>query len=534
MFDVFPAKPRPQSTFKYGLPCFARWRGRRAYRSQLMFVMICSVSWSHAQEPPPAEPPVPIPLAQDETATAFMDAVEAHMEYVTEHSYDQLGPRITPMWLSTIDLRSNGLPSPLMPRSPRWNGSFLSAPGASLYWDQPTLLAAFELSKRTGCKCYSDAASNYITSFLTACATSKHTSCIDPRFYYDVKKEESVDNTATLATCTPYTPAWETAWATDKKLARQQIQAFIHSLTVATSSTDSVNHAKNTATGTPNLTIENEAALIASLCWLAQQDTVQQKSLIQQALSLAQLRIARRNRRTDLVPTEFNFPDKVNDTSSITIGAWASVLFWAADLTGEMEFETIAVETLRSWLTFGFDSQQRLYYYQVKCRTGLPVEKLAPENRSKDFPASSPHQINIFEHAGRPAHQSPLRMAEACLSLHATTGDQFSKEAAEQWVNIIKQQLPKNKLQRGYADDYGRTIHFLVRASEVLKNPGYRTLARDIAHDAMEQLYVSKMGMFRSHPGENRCDSADGPGLLLLALMYLEGNDPTLKSSLQF
>ncbi len=30
---------------------------------------------------------IPIPIAQDGAATAFMDAVEAHMDYVTEQSY---------------------------------------------------------------------------------------------------------------------------------------------------------------------------------------------------------------------------------------------------------------------------------------------------------------------------------------------------------------------------------------------------------------------------------------------------------------
>ena len=82
--------------------------------------------------------------------------------------------------------------------------------------------------------------------------------------------------------------------------------------------------------------------------------------------------------------------------------------------------------------------------------------------------------------------------------------------------------------------DYGRAIHFLVRASEVMKRPTYHTFARDLANEAMASLYVAKMGMFRSHPDENRCDSADGPGFLLLALMYLEGSDPTKQSALQF
>ncbi|MGI9466996.1 MAG: hypothetical protein ACR2OA_07745 [Rubripirellula sp.] len=496
--------------------------------------MICCGAWSHAQDLPPAEPPIPIPIAQDGASAAFMDAVEAHMDYVTEHSQDQLGPQTTPMWLSTIDLRTNGLPAPLIPSSPRWKGSLLSAPGANLYWDQPTIMAAFELSKRTGCKCYSDAASAYITSFLTACSTSKQTSCLDPRFYYDVKLEQLVDNTATLAARSPYTPAWETTWTADKQLARQQIQAFIHSRTGKSSADGSVPHVKSERMGTPKLNIESEAAVIASLCWLAQRDTPQQTLLIQQALSLAQLRIASRDPRTGLVPTECKLPNEINNTSSITIGVWANVLFRAAKTTGETEFQTIAEQALRTWLSVGFDAQQQSYYQQLDCKTGLPVEELATGDRPEDPPASSQPQISIFAYADQPAHQSPLRMAEACLSLHEATGDPTSHQATVRWVNIIKQQLPAEKMQGGYADDYGRAIHFLVRASEVMKNPKYRMLARDIANEAMEKLYVPKMGMFRSHPGENRCDSADGPGLLLLALMYIEGDDPTLKSSLQF
>ncbi len=534
MFHAHPPKPRSQPRSQPDNPSRAKRWVQMAYRSQSVFLVICCGTWSHAQDLSPTEPPIPIPIAQDGAATAFMDAVEAHMDYVTEQSHDHLGLRTTPMWLSTIDLRTNGLPDPLMPGSTRWKGIFLSAPGANLYWDQPTILAAFELSKRTGCKCYSDAAAAYITSFLAACSTSKQTSCIDPRFYYDVKLDQSVDKTETLASCSPYTPAWETTWAADKKLARQQIQAFIHLRTVTHSSNNSVPKSTGETTGPPNLTIESEAALIASLCWLAQRDTLQQTPLTQQALSLAQSRIARRDRTTGLVPTDCNLPKQSNNTSSIALGAWANVLLWAADTTGEMEFQIIAEQALHAWLTAGFDTQQQHYYQQIKCETGHPVKEQMTGNYPEDLPASSHQQISIFEHASRPVYQSPLRMAEACLSLHDSTGDQLSKQAIERWINIIKKDLPSDKMQGGYADDYGRAIHFLVRASAILKNPQYRILAQDIANEAMKKLYVSRMGMFRSHLGENRCDSADGPGLLLLALMYLEGDDPTLESSLQF
>ncbi len=542
MFHAYPPKPHSQPrpllrfglAFKPGVLGNARWWVRSTYKSQFVFLMICCGTWSHAQDQSPTEAPIPIPIAQDGTTTAFMDAVEAHMDYVTENSHDQIGPRTTPMWLSTIDLRTNNLPDPLLPSSPRWRGILLSAPGANLYWDQPTILAAFELSKRSGCKCYSDAASAYITSFLTACSTSNQTSCIDARFYYDVRVEQTVNNTDTLASCIPYTPAWETIWAVDKKIARQQIQAFIQARTAKFSINKSVQRKKNATTGAPNLTIETEAALIASLCWLAQHDTHQQNLLIQQALSLAQLRIARRNRTTGLVPTGCNLPDQAQHTTLNTLGAWTNVLFWAASTTGETEFQKIAEQALHAWLTVGFDSQQQSYHQQLECKTGNPVKEFLPGTHPEDRPASNLRQISIFTQASRPAHQSPLRMAEACLSLHESTGDPISKQAIERWFTIINQQLPKDEMQCGYADDYGRAIHFLVRGGEVLKNPKYLTLARAIANEAMEKLYVPKMGMFRSHLGENRCDSADGPGLLLLALMYMEGDDPTLESCFQF
>jgi uncharacterized protein YyaL (SSP411 family) len=76
-----------------------------------------------------------------------------------------------------------------------------------------------------------------------------------------------------------------------------------------------------------------------------------------------------------------------------------------------------------------------------------------------------------------------------------------------------------------YAEDYGRAIHFLVRASRSLERPEYRQLARRIADEAVKHLYIVEAGMFRSHPSEDRCDAVDGPGILLLALLYLDSDD---------
>jgi hypothetical protein len=467
-----------------------------------------------------------------------MGAVEAHMDYVTEHSHDQIGERTTPMWISTIDLRTNGLPTPLIPNSPRWNGTLLSAAGANLYWDQPSILAAFELSKRTGCKCYSDSASAYIRSFLNECANSNRQSSLDPRCYYDIKLEKLIDTTATISPCTPYTPAWETLWVANTAQARQQIQAYIHAQKAAVSTSDSndtpIGDTSHAGFATLEQGIESEAALIASLCWLAQKDPPQKQHLVEQALSLAKNRMKRRNHKTGLVPTNIKTSHEGCDTSSLQLGAWAYVLFQATELTGEPQFQSIAKKVLNAWISQGFNEQQQRYDNRLDCTTGQPTKNKATQITETEVTSNNPPQTSIFNHVNRPAYQSPLRMAEACLSLHEATGDQPSKLAVERWVNMIKQELPANDGRGAYAEDYGRAIHFLVRASNVMKNPTHHTLARDIANEAMEQLYVPKMGMFRSHPGENRCDSVDGPGFLLLALMYMEGSDPTQHSALQF
>ena len=43
-----------------------------------------------------------------------------------------------------------------------------------------------------------------------------------------------------------------------------------------------------------------------------------------------------------------------------------------------------------------------------------------------------------------------------------------------------------------------------------------------MAQDAISHLWVEECGMFRSHPGEDRCDAVDGIGILFLALLCLQ------------
>ncbi|MCG8652440.1 MAG: hypothetical protein MI861_21545, partial [Pirellulales bacterium] len=169
--------------------------------------------------------PIPEPIA--EASSRYAEAVESHLDYLTEHSLDELGEVATPMWLATIDLRTNGLPAKLLPARPRWRGGATSAGGANLYWDQPSILAAYELSKRTGCACYEDAADAYISSFLEHCvfAPSGLLQWGHQR-YYDVTSDQVKQVAGGFHQCRPHVPAWETLWAIDSEVTRKAMVAM--------------------------------------------------------------------------------------------------------------------------------------------------------------------------------------------------------------------------------------------------------------------------------------------------------------------
>jgi len=96
-----------------------------------------------------------------------------------------------------------------------------------------------------------------------------------------------------------------------------------------------------------------------------------------------------------------------------------------------------------------------------------------------------------------------------------------------QFARFIAISTPAGDGKGAYADQYGRCIHFLARAANVVNDPTLSDQARQLASEAVSHLYSESAGMFRSHPGEDRCDAVDGIGILFLSLLYLEtGHEP--------
>ena len=136
-----------------------------------------------------------------------------------------------------------------------------------------------------------------------------------------------------------------------------------------------------------------------------------------------------------------------------------------------------------------------------------------------DYPG---HYIDLWS-AQFPSHDYPMVFAETCVELYRRTKSPQYKEAVDRWVGVVKEHPAPTTAQDGhgaYAELFGRAIQFLTDAGQTFNNPQYTAQARKLADASISTLFA--YDMFRSHASEDRYDSVDGVGYLLLALIYLQ------------
>jgi hypothetical protein len=84
----------------------------------------------------------------------------SHLEEMALQGTDRYGPRKTPMWMASLDLRTKAYPEsdPIALAGRRVYRDIASPFGSSIYWDQPQLVASHALSRLTGRPRYGKAA----------------------------------------------------------------------------------------------------------------------------------------------------------------------------------------------------------------------------------------------------------------------------------------------------------------------------------------------------------------------------------------
>jgi len=462
----------------------------------------------------------------------YEGCVRSHFDRLLATGRADYGPHPSAMWMASLDIRTGRYPEP--DDHPAHIGKRvyrnIDAPrGCSLYWDQPLIVAAHALAGRSGGGDYGRAADAYVRDFLDRCVAANGLFLWGNHYYYDAFRDCVVGfhgneppfpcdlgtEPGDYHEIRPIPPAWETFWrvspAKTERAIRQMLDRHVFDPVAG-----GFNRHADGRRGCAFL--EAGGILVEAAAWLYARTA--DRSLLETARRIAAFSFEHRDRRTGLLENNPTV-DRWDKTASTTeVGLWAGCLVRAAQLAPPCaaEWRELADAALAAWLRYGFDPAAKCYFGRLDVRTGRPIL----EPKTTDYQPGD--HADLWEPLF-PAHDYPMAAAEAGLALWRLTGKPIYREACRRWVGAIRASLPARGGRGGYAEHYGRCIHFLLGCEPVIPEDDCRSLARELADDAVLRLFAG--GMFRSHPGEDRCDAVDGVGYLALALLWLAtGDDP--------
>jgi hypothetical protein len=442
---------------------------------------------------------------KDETGR-YRAMVASHLRRILESGTDDGGPVRTGMWLASLDTRTG---APVKDNTPRRVYRLIGAPnGSTLYWDQPLVVTAFELSRLSDDPRYARAAAAYIQAFLEHCVADDGMFQWGNHQYYDIVEDRVVRFSGGYHELRPITPAWELFWRTAPGVCERYIRTMADRHLFDRETGGFNRHDNRTR---EHAFLESGGILAESLAWLYAK--TRDPDLLGTALRIARYSYRHRGAETGLVVNE---PDKGRwdaKVSTTEVGVWAQSLLRAAEYTSCREFVEMAAGAIGAYLKYGYDAKAQRYYGQLEVATGRPVVPAAKGYWPGRY-------SDIFNSDQWPTHDYPMAFADACLTLHELTGIGAFEVGAKHWAHIVENGIPAPRDRVVYAEQYGRCIRFLVRASRRLQEPALLGTASRLAGEATERLYEN--GMFQGYPGGHLYESVDGVGFLCLALLALE------------
>ncbi len=441
----------------------------------------------------------------------------------TEGLANGYGSEAVPMWMSSLDVRTGRYPAD--DRRPAHIGKRvyrnIDAPGGcSLYWDQPSVVAAHRLARECGDDGLARAADAYVAAFLRRCVGTTGLFLWGNHYFYDARRgcvvwfaDEEDPQPVDARLCDgswhevrPLMPAWETFWRVSPAATEACIRAMCRWHLVDDSG-DFNRHADKRSS---HAFLEAGGILAESFCWLGRQ--VADSSLVEQALSIARFSFRHRHPETGLLPVSPMLERWDKHCCTSEVGHWALSMLHCADYTDRSEFAQMAEAAVRAYLRYAYDGGAGKYLGRVRITDGAALRE----------PLATPYAPGEFSDLWQPlfpTHDYPAHLAGACLALWRRTGDPFYRQAVLSWPPLVAASTPRRTRRIGYAEHYGRWIGFLAEAGRTLGNEKLLQQARDLADEAIGQLWAGRL--FRGHSGEDRYDAVDGVGILALGLMDL-------------
>jgi hypothetical protein len=446
--------------------------------------------------------------AMNGTSRSYLPLVESHLRNLTTSGLDVYGPRETGNWMAIIDTRTGTYPD--FEHTPKRVYRKIGAPrGSSLYWDQPMIVAARQLSDITGKREYAAAADRYIRDFLADGIDENGLFLWGNHCYYDAFEDRFVKFSGGYHELRPHAAAWDLFWQHDPAVVERYIRTM------------AARHVYDPAAGGFNRHDNNQrehafleagGVLVESLAWLY--GKTKDRRLLEMALKIARYSFDRRGETTGLLvndPDTNRWDSKVCTTE---VAVWANSCLRAAEFSGREDFAEMAGAAVAAYLKYGYDADAGKYFGQLNVKDGKPVTASEIGYWPRKY-------SDIWNPDQWPTHDYPMAMAEACLTLHGKTGDPVFFQGAHRWAEIVCRSEPSDR-PAAYAEQYGLCIRFLTRAGVALKQERYTAKAHELADEAVARLCES--GWFQGYPESHLYEAVDGVGYLLLALMELEAD----------
>jgi hypothetical protein len=470
-------------------------------------------------------------------SAGYLPLLRSHYDRVIAGGVDAYGKDKSGLWLASVDIHQGGQPEKKDPAVKRAYRQIHAPRGSNLYWDQPYVVVAYNLSRLSGDPRYKQAADRYLQAFLSRCVARKNGLFLwGNHLYYDVFTDDIVAFSGGHYEARPLPCAWDMFWAMAPKetercirsMAIQHVKDAKTGLFDRHASIAAVDPPKGGAGGAHPF-LEAGGVLVESLCWLSAKTGHADPWLRDRALAVARFSFQHRGDKTGLLQNQPGPEQRWDYYASTTeVGLWAGCLLRSAEYASVEEFRTMARDAVAAYLRYGYDTKTGRYFGQLTVADGAPRCPDRTKGSGDDTIYQPGEYADLWEPLF-PTHNYPTCMAEACLTLYQQTHDGQFKQAVLRFARLVADSTPANAGKGAYADQYGRCIHFLVRAADVLNEPRLRSDAKRLAGEAVGHLYCESARMFRSHPGEDRCDAVDGLGILFLSLIYLEtGTEPDM------
>ena len=464
------------------------------------------------------------------------------LETLIQFGTDRYGPIHTEMLMSILDVHNRESPeNPLLldgqifdeERPQRRNPG-----GANLWYDQATLRVMYRLSKVTGNPKYAKAADGYVNDVFKYAVKPNGLLVWGSHIFYDAyaDKPGGDGNGTGPHEILVYHPEWSELYRINPKAIRREVDA-LWEWHVVDKHTGQHNRHDDGAVGC-DFAFSGGSFVLACAFMFKQSG---ESNYLSRAKTIANWHWQHREPKTGLVPDAPSTRDRYDAKHCFTTitGPHCSQLLRSYELTGEVWFRDIALAYLKSYDRAAYDASNQTYYAMIQL-DGTPVKEQA---KGKGYDAWAPTgPVDIWK-TSIYSYEFPLITAQSYVygyeitASHEGKGDPELLAAALRWARLIETNLPpktgrrwKKELEAAmpelqktggsYAEDYGRTISFFVHVYLITKDVHLLKLAEDVAHQAIDKLYVN--GLFKGHPAKPYYEATNGVGLLLHALMELD------------